>query len=112
MSRASKKRAKALTGGTEGVGRKRQFFIAFAAVILAISAFAVFGEKGIIDVYGLKVDRDRIALEVAALKVENKRLATEVKLLESDKEYIETVARRDLGMIGKGEVIYKVDSGR
>jgi cell division protein FtsB len=110
MSKVSKKKAK--DADATGGGMKKRFFIAFVVVVLAISVFAVWGDKGIIDVYDLKEERDHIASEIAVLEEENKRLSTEVKLLESDKRYIETVARRDLGMIGPGEVIYKIDSGR
>ena len=34
---------------------------------------------------------------------------TEIERLKHDPEYIENVARRELGMIGKNEVIFKVE---
>ena len=106
MSKGSKKTDK---GEKDGKGWKKIYLVVFTLLILVISVFAVFGDKGIIDVYELRVERDRIAADKRALEEENVRLALEVKLLESDKRYIETIARGELGMIGPGEVLYKVD---
>ncbi|PKM83644.1 MAG: hypothetical protein CVU88_01910 [Firmicutes bacterium HGW-Firmicutes-13] len=42
---------------------------------------------------------------------ENKKLEKEVELLH-DYEYIETLARKELGLIKSGEVLFKVDNDR
>ena len=40
---------------------------------------------------------------------ENLKLKEEVKRLQQDKRYIEEIARKELGMVKEGEVIYQFD---
>jgi cell division protein FtsB len=44
------------------------------------------------------------------LEEENQKLKEEVKRLRSDKRYIEEIARKELGMVKEGEIIYQFDS--
>jgi cell division protein FtsB len=92
-----------------GRGARKKFLIFFATLILAISAFAVFGDKGLIDVYGLKKERDRLASYNRSIEEENEGLADEIRLLKTDKRYIASIARRELGMVGADEVLYKIE---
>jgi len=39
---------------------------------------------------------------------ENEELAREVALLKTDLTYIERVARNELGMVRKGDIVYRV----
>ncbi|MBE9532372.1 MAG: septum formation initiator family protein [Proteobacteria bacterium] len=78
----------------------------FIFFIVAVSVVAVFGDKGLVEAYGLKKHRDSIIAHVDLLKAENSTLEDEIALLKDDKRYVEMVARKDLGMIGKDEIIY------
>ncbi len=89
--------------------KKKKFLYAFAALLLIISLFAVFGEKGLIDVYRLKKEKDSIVTYNKSLEAENKELAKRVELLKTDKDYIASVARKELGMTSDKEIIYKID---
>ena len=42
------------------------------------------------------------------LKKKNKKLGEERQLLENDPVYLEKVAREKMGLIKKGEVIYRI----
>lgn len=84
----------------------------FAAVFLLIAGFAVFGDKGLLDVYWLKSQRDGIISYNMELEAENKTLEQSIRLLETDKRYIGFIARKELGMIGSNEVVYKVGDPR
>lgn len=88
---------------------KSWLFLILALVLVAIIAFAVFGNNGLIDVYKLKNERDAIADKTLRLKKENKQLASEIALLKTDNRYVAKIARDELGMIGKDEVLYKMD---
>ncbi len=44
------------------------------------------------------------------LEEDNQKLREEVKRLQTDKRYIEEIARRELGMVKEGEIIYQFDS--
>jgi cell division protein FtsB len=89
-------------------GRKK-FLIFFALLVTAITALAVFGDKGLIDVLGLKKERGELESKKASLKGKNEKLAREIELLKNDKRYIAAIARRELGMVGPDEVIYRIE---
>ena len=52
----------------------------------------------------------RIEEENKRLIQENKRLEEEIKALEGDPVYIEKIAREELGMVKKGEIVYEIIS--
>ena len=79
----------------------------FGAAIVIIAAVAVFGDNGLIDLKRFKKERDGIISYNSALEKENVELEKKIALLKTDERYIEYVAKRELGMIGKDEVIYK-----
>ncbi len=70
--------------------------------------FVVFGENGSIDLNRLKVERARLLQKNTELKQENISLYREIDRLKNDPKYLENVARQELGVIGKDEVIIKV----
>jgi len=88
---------------------KKVFLTVFLAFILVISGVAVLGDAGLLDVLRLKKERNEIARRTAELQQDNRRLSREIELLKTDKRYIAKVARRELGMIGSNEIIYKIE---
>ncbi len=87
-------------------GKRKRYLILLA--ITAITVFAIFGDNGLLDVYRLSSERDRILSYNSSLEKENKALEREIELLKTDKDYIGSLARQELGVIGKNEIIYKV----
>lgn len=90
---------------TEGF-KKKYLLLAF---IPAIAAFAVFGDKGLLDVYGLKKELNGILSYNSTLEAENKSIEEKINLLKTDRRYIGYIARKELGMIGKNEVVYRIE---
>jgi cell division protein FtsB len=76
--------------------------------IFLLLFFVVFGENGSIDLNRLKVEKDRLLQKNTELKQENISLYREIDRLKNDPKYLENVARQELGVIGKDEVIIKV----
>jgi len=70
--------------------------------------FIVFGENGLVDLNRLKAERDGLLKKNAELSRKNLSLYHEIERLKNDPKYIEDVARQELGVIGKDEVILKV----
>jgi len=87
-------------------GARVRGFHLFIALILAIALLAVFGDRGLTDVLKLKGERDEILKTNKALTEENTILQKKIALLKTDKRYIGQIARDELGMIGRNEVIY------
>ncbi len=81
----------------------------FMVFIIAVSVMAVFGDKGLVEAYALKKERDAILSHIRELKEENKFLEEDIDLLKNDTRSVERIARKELGMVGKDEVIYMFD---
>jgi cell division protein FtsB len=85
---------------------KQKLLVLFCIVTLfAMLIFSLFSDKGLSDYFALKSERDRLVHENIQLKVENDTLYRTIERLRNDPEYIESVARKELGMIKKDEVI-------
>jgi cell division protein FtsB len=67
----------------------------------------MFSDSGLADYFKLKSDRDRLLQENERLKQENLSLYRTIERLKNDPAYIESIARKELGMIKKDEVILK-----
>jgi cell division protein FtsB len=50
--------------------------------------------------------RDELNNEIAHTESLNNQLKTQVELLQTDMDYIEGVARRELGLVREGETVY------
>lgn len=85
---------------------KRMFLIP-AAVILFILFFTVFGERGLLHIQHLNRDKDELQKQAEALKVENDRLRREIEALKTDHRYLESIARRDFGLVRPNEIVYQ-----
>lgn len=70
--------------------------------------FIAFGENSLTDLYKLKMEKDNLSKKNDALKKENLSLYREIERLKNDPSYVEDVARKELGVIGKDEMIIKV----
>ena len=71
-------------------------------------AFIVVGKKGLTDLYKLKTKRDNLVRKNEELTKKNLSLYREIDRMKNDPKYVESVARQELGVIGKDEVIIKV----
>jgi len=74
--------------------------------------FTLFGENGLADLYRLKTERDILLKKNDELIRKNLSLYREIERLKNDPEYVENVARNELGVIGKDEVVIKLKKGR
>ncbi|MBI5588142.1 MAG: septum formation initiator family protein [Deltaproteobacteria bacterium] len=88
-------------------GFKKKYLL--LALIPAIAAFAVFGDKGLLDIYRLKKELNGILSYNKSLDDENRALEENIRLLKTDKRYIGYIAKKELGMIRKNEVVYKIE---
>jgi cell division protein FtsB len=90
--------------------KKKRFLLLILISLLIFAIFTFFGEKGILHLFRLRKELVRVNEKNSKLEEENQKLKEEVKRLKSDKRYIEEIARKELGMVKKGEIIYQFDS--
>ncbi len=86
--------------------QKRMYLIP-AGCIAFILYFTIFGERGLLRIYHLNREKQDVQRRLDTLKDENLKLVREVDALKNDRRYLESIARRDFGMVRKNEVIYQ-----
>ena len=83
--------------------------MSFAILALfSLLLFIVFNEYGLADLRLLKQERDGLLQKNAQLEQENLSLYRQIDRLKNDLKFIESVARQELGMVGKDEVVFKL----
>jgi cell division protein FtsB len=86
--------------------------IPFWAVILVLfftALFILYSDKGLFDLRLLETEKERLVRENQRLEHENLMLYREIDRVKNDLKYIENVARQELGMVGKDEVILRME---
>jgi cell division protein FtsB len=76
-------------------------------IILFVGFFIVFGNRGLMDNQRLKEKLSDLRAENSRFETVNDSLKREVVLLREDLRYIEVVARNELGMVKKGDLLYR-----
>ena len=88
---------------------KKRILILVLFLFLIFGFFTFFGDKGIIHLLRLQKEWSRIKEANVKIEEENRKLREEVKRLRYERRYIEEIARKELGMVKEGEVIYQFD---
>ena len=88
---------------------KTQSILISIAILLiaALFFFIIVGEHGFADLIFLKQKRSKLVEKNERLTRENLSIGIQIDRLKHDPEYIENIARKELGMIGEDEVILK-----
>lgn len=95
------------------MGLKKNIMLVLAIMTMCLMLlFIVFGENGLTDLHKLKMKKDNLSKKSDELKKENLSLYREIERLKNDPGYVEDVARKELGVIGKDEVIIKIKKER
>lgn len=75
-------------------------------LLCLLASWLAFGDRGLIYVYRKDKEREEYLAKIEELKKANQELLEEIDRLKNDKDYIEETARKELGMVRDGEVIY------
>jgi len=87
---------------------KHRILLCLAVLVLfSMLLFILYGDHGFADYNLLKSQRDLFIEKNERLATENRLLYDKINRLETDPVYIEHIARQELGMIGKDELILK-----
>jgi cell division protein FtsB len=86
--------------------RKRMYLIP-AGAILFILFFTIFGERGLLRIYHLNQEKQETRKRLEELKAENEKLKREIEALKTDRRYLESIARKDFGLVRQNETIYQ-----
>jgi cell division protein FtsB len=72
----------------------------------------VFGDNGLVEMHRLREKERSMVQQNETLARENVSLYRTIRRLKSDPAFIESVARNELGMIGKDDVIVVLPGSR
>ena len=86
---------------------EKKIYLIPGGCIAFILFFTVFGDKGLLRIFELKQDKARIESRLTECKGENDKIKQEIVALKSDSRYLESIARKDFGLVRSNEVIYQ-----
>jgi cell division protein FtsB len=93
-------------------GKKKKYFIPLLLFVVVIGLMTILGDRGLIRIYKLSKERDVIRMYNEKSKADNAATRDEIERLKNDNRYIEMVARKELGMVGKNEMVYQFEKDR
>ena len=76
------------------------------SVLVLMLFFLVFGEWGLLHYQRLSEERRLLEERSQALQRDNELLREKIYRIGKDDRYIEKIAREELGLVRKGEIIY------
>lgn len=100
-------RRSTLRGPKPVAGRPRRLWVQYAVVFITflLVVNALVGERGLFSTLRVKKEYEELSRSLAVIRAENERLLETARRLTSDRKTIEDAARRDLGLMRKGEVL-------
>ena len=91
---------------TPSGGGKNLLTIGLVLLLLLMSAYAVFGNRGVLRILQAQRQQQELRQQLEALETEKQLLRRRIEQLQQDKDYWEHLARTRLGMVRDGELIY------
>jgi cell division protein FtsB len=86
--------------------RLRQLRLALL-FLAALVVASVMGNRSLVRLYQMHVEKGALTQEVEQLKTTNATLAEEVRQLRTDPARVEAIAREELGLVKPGETVYE-----
>lgn len=78
--------------------------------LVLVAAWLGFGERGFIHLYRMDLERQAYMERINKLERENKELLEEIQRLRSDREYVESIGRKELGLVKEDEIMYRFET--
>jgi len=79
-----------------------------AGFLFLMTLLITFGNRGLVDNYFMNKKLVQLKAVNNSVAAENIDLKKKIVLLRSDLVYIESIARNELGMVKKGEIVYRL----
>jgi cell division protein FtsB len=86
---------------------QKRLYLIPAGCLAFILFFTVFGDKGLLRIHELKHDQTKIETRLNSSREANEKLKREIVALKTDRRYLESIARKDFGLVRSNEVIYQ-----
>ena len=76
--------------------------------LLLMALLITFGNRGLVDNYLMSKRLAQLKSQTNEITSENNELKNKILLLRNDLTYIESIARNELGMVKKGDIVYRL----
>jgi cell division protein FtsB len=89
--------------------KRRRFILLTVAGFFAVYFIFsfVFGDSGLLSYFRMERTKGKLNHEIEDLRQKNAELKNQIEALRSDPQYIEQIAREQLGLVKDGEIIYQ-----
>ena len=94
-------------GKKPGLPVKKMIPFWLILIVLAMFGFALLGERGTLRALQSYHHKQDLEQQLTALQEQKAQLREEIQLLQKDRDYWEQLARKELGMVREGELIYQ-----
>jgi cell division protein FtsB len=82
----------------------------FSSLLVALGVLTAFGERGVFHLWRLYDEKRQLQEKNFLLQKENDALRERVDRVRRDDDYLEKVAREELGLTRPGETVYRLAS--
>jgi cell division protein FtsB len=72
-----------------------------------LAASTLVGQHGVLQLQEIRQEQQALEAEAFTVARENADLQDRITRLKTDDEFLEKVAREELGFVGKGEIVYR-----
>ncbi len=76
--------------------------------LLLMALLITFGNRGLVDNYLAGKRLSQLRSQCSEMSTENNDLKRKILLLRNDLNYIEALARNELGMVKEGDIVYRL----
>ncbi len=100
------------TSSAAAPGRRRtlQLLLTFVTLVLVINS--LIGERGLMETLRARHQHQELVRAIDRLRTENARLRDDVRRLRYDPATIEALARKELGLIKPGEMLFIIKDAK
>ena len=88
-------------------GSLRWLSYTLAALLVTFSLFTTFGDRGLLHFRRLSEEKRKLDERNFRLQRTNEALRERIYRLRHDNRYLEKIAREDLGLVRRGEIVYR-----
>ena len=93
------------------MGLNKKDFLKISLITLILLGLIVFwlafGDRGFVHLFRMEKERQNYLEKIRKLEKANQDLMEQINKLKEDKEYIEKMARKELGLVKEDEIIFR-----
>lgn len=86
---------------------QRWLIYLFSALIVLLALITVIGERGVLHLWRLRGEKNRLDEQNFRSQKENEALRQRIYRIRNDNAYLEKLAREELNLVRPGEIVYR-----